>query len=130
MEEAAISLVEQLRPEDRVLVMSFDDKIRFLTPQPTSDRNALRYAIRQTRPGSGTRLYDAVDQVINQHLNRVEGRKAIVHFTDGVDTTSRHASYDGTVRDAEELHTLVYPVKFITYPHISLFAGAACPRTS
>ena len=74
-----------------------------------NDRNALRYAIRQTEPGSGTRLYDAVDQVINQYFNRIEGRKAIVLFTDGVDTTSKHASYESTVRDAEELDALIYP---------------------
>src|SRR5260370_37857001 len=32
MQDAAISFVNQLRSDDRVLVMSFDDKIRFLTP--------------------------------------------------------------------------------------------------
>ena len=59
----------------------------------TSDRYRLRDAIRQTETGNGTRLYDAVDLVMNQRLNNVSGRKAIVLFTDGVDTTSRHASY-------------------------------------
>src|SRR5437660_4505739 len=58
IQDAAIAFVEQLRADDRVLVVSFSDKIKMLTPQPTSDRNALRYAIRQTEPGSGTRLYD------------------------------------------------------------------------
>jgi VWFA-related protein len=101
--------------------MSFDDKIRFLTPQPTNDRNALRYAIRQTRPGSGTRLYDAVDKVINEHLNHVEGRKAIVLFTDGVDTTSKKARYEDNVRDAEELDALIYPIEFDTYSDMSVW---------
>lgn len=121
MQEAAISFVNQLRSDDRVLVMSFDDKIRFLTPQPTNDRNALRYAIRETRPGSGTRLYDAVDKVINEHLNHVEGRKAIVLFTDGVDTTSRKARYEDNVRDAEELDALIYPIEFDTYSDMSVW---------
>src|SRR6267378_4202861 len=111
---AAIAFVNQLRPDDRVMVVSFDDKIRVLS-QSTNDRSALRNAILQTRIGSGTRLYDAVDQVINQHFNRIEGRKAIVLFTDGVDTTSKHATYESTVRDAEELDALVYPVQFDTY---------------
>src|ERR1700730_17387437 len=88
IQDAAIAFVEQLRADDRVMVVSFSDKIRVLT-QPTNDRYALRNAIRQTEPGSGTRLYDAVDQVIKQQFNRIEGRKAIVLFTDGVDTTSK-----------------------------------------
>ncbi len=114
IQNAAISFVEQLRADDRVMVVSFSDKIRILA-QPTSDRNTLRNAIRQTEPGSGTRLYDAVDQVINEQFNRVEGRKAIVLFTDGVDTTSKHASYESTVRDAEELDALIYPVEYDTF---------------
>jgi Ca-activated chloride channel family protein len=113
IQDAAIAFVNQLRPDDRVMVVSFSDKIRILS-QPTNDRNALRYAIHQTEPGSGTRLYDAVDQVINQSFNRIEGRKAIVLFTDGVDTTSKYASYESTVRDAEELDALIYPVEYDT----------------
>src|SRR6185436_16425442 len=81
----------------------------------TSDRGRLRGAIRQTRPGDGTKLYDAVDLVMNQQLSRVSGRKAIVLFTDGVFTTSRHASYSSNLRDAEELDALVYPVQYDTY---------------
>ena len=114
IQDAAISFVNQLRADDRVMVVSFSDKIRVLA-QPTNDHNALRDAIHRTEPGSGTRLYDAVDQVINEQLNRVEGRKAIVLFTDGVDTTSKHASYESTVRDAEELDALIYPVEYDTY---------------
>jgi len=113
IQNAAITFVEQLRPDDRVMVVSFSDKIKILSP-PTNDRNALRNAIQRTEPGSGTRLYDAVDQVINEQLSRVEGRKAIVLFTDGVDTTSKHATYESTVRDAEELDALIYPVEYDT----------------
>src|ERR1041385_5327400 len=113
IQNAAITFVEQLRPDDRVMVVSFSDKIRVLA-QPTSDRNTLRNAIRQTEPGDGTRLYDAVDQVENQYFNRIEGRKAMVLFTDGVDTTSKHASYESTLRDAEELDALIYPVEYDT----------------
>ncbi len=114
IQEAAFSFVQQLRPEDKVEIISFSDKIRILSP-PTNDRNRLRAAILQTEPGSGTRLYDAVDQVINQEFNRIQGRKAIVLFTDGVDTTSRHASYEDNVRDAEELDALIYPVEYDTF---------------
>src|SRR2546422_11730551 len=47
IQDAAIAFVDQLRADDRVMVVSFNDKIRVLS-QPTNDHNALRNAIRQT----------------------------------------------------------------------------------
>src|SRR6266576_5389629 len=44
IQDAAIAFVEQLRPDDRVMVVSFSDKIRVLS-QPTSDRYVLRERI-------------------------------------------------------------------------------------
>ena len=113
IQDAAISFINQLRPEDKVMVISFDDQINVLT-EPTSDTDKLIKAIRRTHTGGGTRLYDAVDQVMNKHLKGITGRKAIVLFTDGVDTTSRRASYNSTVRQAEELDALIYPVSYDT----------------
>jgi Ca-activated chloride channel family protein len=114
IQDAAIAFTEQLKPNDRVMVISFDDNVNVLT-EPTSDRRRLANAIRQANFGGGTSLYDAVDFAINRRLNQIEGRKAVVLFTDGVDTTSRHATYDGTVRDSEELDATFYPVYFNTY---------------
>src|ERR1051326_4755746 len=122
IQDAAITFVEQLRPDDKVMVVAFSDKIRVLT-EPTNDRFVLRDAIRETEAGSGTRLYDAVDMIINQYFNRIEGRKALVLFTDGVDTTSNRADYDSTVRDAEELDALIYPVEFDTFGDMAGMGG-------
>jgi VWFA-related protein len=127
IQEAAIAFVNQLRAEDRVVVVSFDDRVRVLA-EATNDRYLLRNAIRQTQPGEGTRLYDAVDMVINQRLNRIQGRKAIVLFTDGVDTTSKRASYESNMRDAEELDALIYPMQFDTYQDVA--GGGGYPGTS
>ncbi|HEV2764743.1 MAG TPA: VWA domain-containing protein, partial [Pyrinomonadaceae bacterium] len=113
IQTAAIAFVEQLRPNDRVLVVSFDDEVR-IHAEPTSDRRQLRQAIRQTRTGGYTKLYDAVDFVIKQRLGHVKGRKAIVLFTDGVDTLSRRATYDSNLADAEELDATIYPVAYDT----------------
>jgi len=127
IQDAAIAFVNQLRSDDRVMVVSFDESINVLADF-TSDRSRLRDAIRRTRTGGGTRLYDAVDLVINQHLGRISGRKAVVLFTDGVDTTSKHASYDSNLRDAEELDALVYPVQYDTYSATSS-GGSTWPGT-
>jgi Ca-activated chloride channel family protein len=122
IQEAAIAFTNQLRPDDRVMIVSFDDQVRVLS-EFTSDRGRLRDAIRRTRPGDGTKLYEAVDMVMNRQLNNVSGRKAIVLFTDGVDTTSRHATYVSNVRDAEELDALIYPVQYDTYMDMSAGNG-------
>ena len=122
IQDAAITFIEQLRPDDKVMVVSFNDKIRVLS-EPTNDRYILREAIRETDAGSGTRLYDAVDLIINQYFNRIEGRKALVLFTDGVDTTSNRADYDSTLRDAEELDALIYPVEYDTYSDMADLGG-------
>jgi Ca-activated chloride channel family protein len=120
--DAAIAFLDQLRPDDRVIVVSFDDEVRVLS-EATNDRNALRNAIRRTHTGNGTRLYDAVDLVIRQQLSRVQGRKAVVLFTDGVDSSSKHASYRSTLEEAEELDAMIYPIQYDTYVDMSAGGG-------
>ena len=113
IQDAAITFVNQLRPDDKVMVVSFNDDIKILS-EFTTDRNKLQKAINRAKTDDGTRLYDAVDMVINQQLSRVSGRKAIVLFTDGVDTTSRRADYQTNLVDAQELDALIYPVQYDT----------------
>jgi len=113
IQDAAISFVNQLRPDDKVMVVSFNDDIKILS-EFTTDRNKLQRAIQRAHTGDGTRLYDAVDMVMNQQLSRIQGRKAIVLFTDGVDTTSKRADYQSNMMDAQELDALVYTVQYDT----------------
>jgi VWFA-related protein len=95
------------------MVVSFNDDIRVLS-EFTTDRSRLHRAIQRARTDDGTRLYDAVDMVMKQHLARIQGRKAIVLFTDGVDTTSERADYQSNILDAQELDALIYPVQYDT----------------
>jgi hypothetical protein len=113
IQNAAISFVNQLKEQDRVMVMSFDDKIRTFC-DPTNDRATLIDAIRQTKTGGDTRLYDAVEQVIQQKLKSIAGRKAVVLFTDGVDTASRRATYESTIKAVQEADAGVYVVAYNT----------------
>ncbi|MCU1288863.1 MAG: von Willebrand factor type protein [Acidobacteria bacterium] len=124
--DAAISFVNQLRREDKVVVIAFDERVRVLSPV-TSDRNVLRNAIMQAQFGDGTSLYEAVDYTINRQLRGIEGRKAIVMFTDGVDTTSRRAGYQSTVRQAEELDAMIYPIRYDTYSSMADQSGGGYP---
>ena len=113
IQDAAISFVNQLRSDDKVMIVSFDGDIRILSDF-TTDRRQLHYAIQRSRTHSGTRLHDAIDLVINRELSRVTGRKAIVLFTDGVDTASSYADYHSNIRDAQELDALIYPMQYDT----------------
>jgi VWFA-related protein len=111
--DAAIAFVDELRRDDKVMVISFDERVHQLSPV-TNNRATLRNAIRQAQFGDGTSLYEAVDYVINRELRKIEGRKAVVLFTDGVDTTSRRANYQSTVRATEETDALFYPIRYDT----------------
>jgi VWFA-related protein len=110
IQRAASAFVEQLKPADRVTVISFDDRIDVLC-EPTSDREQLNRAIRRAHGGGSTRLYDAVEYTLKKKLSQIPGRKAIVLLTDGVDTTS-HASYKSSLRVAEESDALIYTVSY------------------
>lgn len=113
IQDAAIAFVEQLRPDDQVMVISFDSDVRILS-RPTNNRAQLNDAIHRAKIGDGTSLYEAVDQVLNREFRNIRGRKAIVLFTDGVDTTSHRADYHSTLEDAEETDSLVYPIRYNT----------------
>jgi len=113
IQDAAIKFIDKLKPADRVMVMSFDDRIE-VECKATTDRDVITKAIRHTRTGGGTRLYDAVDDILKKQLNTIAGRKAVVLFTDGVDTTSHRATYESTVRLARESDAQIYSVDYDT----------------
>lgn len=112
--DAAIAFVDQLRPDDQVMVVSFARGLT-IKNEATSDRQKIRKAIQTTGRGLSTHLYDAMDKVMRKHLNLIQGRKAVVLFTDGVDATSNDATYESTTHLAEELDALIYAILYDTY---------------
>ncbi|HEU4837096.1 MAG TPA: VWA domain-containing protein [Pyrinomonadaceae bacterium] len=123
IKEAAITFAKKLRPQDRVLVVTFSDEVLTLT-EATSDLELITDVIEaDVRSGQSTRLYDAVNLVMNERLNKIKGRKAIVLFTDGVDTTSYLATGRSTLHDAEELDALIYPIQYDTRDYVSSMRG-------
>ena len=117
IQAAAISFIQQLSPEDRVIVVSFAEDVHVHCP-PTNNRREIYRAIRSTRIETGTSLYEAVDATMNSLLRQIEGRKAIVLFTDGVDTTSRRSHDMANLRDALELDALIYPILYDTFAEV------------
>ncbi len=122
IQAAAAAFVRQLKPQDKVIVIQFDDKVKVLT-ELTSDQAKINSAIARTGFGDGTSIYEAVDFSLHKQLEKIEGRKAIVLFTDGVDTTSEKSSFESTVRDAEESGAVVFPIYYNTFSNN--FGGTA-----
>ena len=114
IKDAAKAFAAQLRPDDQVMVISFGMGLK-VECEPTSDRKKIDKGIGGTSRGLSTHLYDAMDKVMKKYLDRIKGRKAVVLFTDGVDATSNHATYESTVRTAEELDALIYSIRYDTY---------------
>jgi hypothetical protein len=112
MQQAALAFVAQLQPADRVKVISFDNEVRDLN-EFTNSRAELKTAILKTRSGQGTKLYDAFELALNS-IRSLQGRRAIVLFTDGVDYHSDEATFDATLRGLEEEGVIVYPIRYDT----------------
>lgn len=118
IQNAAIAFIDQLRPDDKVMVISFDADVHLLC-ETTNDRQTIYRAIRSTKIAtSGTSLYEAMALVMNKKLRSVQGRKAIILFSDGVDTTSRASTYNDNVGDSMELDALIYPVRYDTFADV------------
>ncbi len=117
IQSAAISFIDQLRKDDKVLVIAFDEEVHLLC-EATNDRERIYRAIKSTKIDYGTSLYEAVDLVINDRLRKIDGRKAVVLFTDGVDTTSRKAHDLNNLSDAQELDALIYPIRYDTFADV------------
>lgn len=111
MRDAADAFIDHIRPDDRVSVFTFSDKIRQLCPF-TSDQAELRRAVARAKIEGGTRLYDAAYQILEGYLAPIEGRKALILLTDGEDTTSRYYKPRDVLDRVVESDVLVYTVEY------------------
>ena len=59
------------------MVVSFDDKVRFVCDF-SSNHAELENAVNSLESRYATSLYDAIYLTINEKMNRIPGRKAIV----------------------------------------------------
>ena len=114
---AANTFIKGLRPNDRLLLVSFDGKINVLTEAVTLT-DLRKKKLRLDAVNDGTLLYDTVGFVLNERLAGIPGRKAIVLMTDGVDGGSKKASLRQNLRDAEESNVVIYTVQYNTLPQL------------
>jgi Ca-activated chloride channel family protein len=116
MKEAATNFTRQVDEKDRIAVASFNSNV-WLLQGFTSDRDAAARAIDRIHSGGGTAFYDALMTCINGYMRDIEGRKAIVVFTDGVDNQlfgnrneGSQTTFDELYRRIQEVDTLIYTI--------------------
>jgi Ca-activated chloride channel family protein len=89
LQEAAMRFLDSLLQEkDRAAVIAFADRAQLIQPM-TTKKDQLRKALLHLHPSGSTALYDAMILGLLQ-FEGVKGRRALVVFTDGDDTSSTH----------------------------------------
>jgi Ca-activated chloride channel family protein len=114
IQDAAIAFVKQLHPDDRIVVIAFDKRVITLA-EFTADRTVVSNAIRSLQTGGGTSLYDAIETALTDELRQINGRKAVVLLTDGMDTSSTKATFETSLQLIQRLDTLIYPIQYNSY---------------
>ena len=112
VKEGAEQFLLRLLPDDRAQVGEFSDKIKFHPGSFIDDRDRLVYLLKNELDfGYPTRLYDAVDESLAR-LEPADGRKVVLVFTDGDDTSSKVGV--GKVMDrAREKDVMIYAVGLV-----------------
>jgi Ca-activated chloride channel homolog len=106
MRRAALRFLEELRPLDRVAVIQFSKEVELLEDL-TSDRAEVEEALGRLKPGTGTSFYDSLKLAIDEVFKGVEGRKAVVALTDGVDSFG-YTTFEQILSEIESLNILTY----------------------
>ena len=111
--KAAVSFFKQLQPRDRVMIVTFDEKVRFVNDF-TNNPIELDRAVKQLKSSYLTSLYDAIHLTVTEKLMSARGRKAIVVLTDGVDTASKLADFESTLGLIASSGIIAYAIQYET----------------
>ena len=109
LQEAALSLVYKLDEVDRALLVQFNESIKGST-EFTGDISRLENFVQGLQAWGGTSLYDAIQYSLGR-IKDQPGRKAVVVFTDGADTTSQLKEQD-VIDYARAVEATVYSIGF------------------
>jgi Ca-activated chloride channel family protein len=109
-QEAAIDfLYRTLRQKkDKGLLVTFDSAIE-LVQDYTDNPEVLAQAIRQVRPGGGTKLFDAIFLTCQEKLKAEIGRKIMILISDGDDNLSQE-TLSGTLEMAQKSDVSIYTI--------------------
>jgi VWFA-related protein len=106
---AALDFAERLDAQDSLSLIKFDDRIELVLDWTTS-RGALRRSLNRLTTGMFTKFHDAMYLAAHEHFTQVKGRKAIIVFTDGVDSGRGRKTANESLRALLEAETPVYVI--------------------
>jgi VWFA-related protein len=109
LQEAAVSFVYKLEDVDTALLVSFNESVKG-SAEFTGDIDRLEQFVTALQPWGGTSLYDAVYYGLNR-IKDQPGRKSVIVFSDGADTTSQMKEQEVTDY-ARAVEATVYGVGF------------------
>jgi VWFA-related protein len=127
--EDAYQFLGMMRPQDWVAVVEFDFHTNILTDF-TQDRGTVRAALDTLRiPGfREANLYDALAYTIDR-MKDIQGRKAIIPITTGVDTFSK-ITYGDMLKIAKASETPIYPVSTLEFMNVRTGRGDLTNETA
>ena len=97
----------RMLPADRGRVGAFNDKIQ-ISAEFTSDRDYLINELQLLDFGNPTRLYDAIAASVNELLG-IDGRRVVLIFTDGDDTSSQ-SDWKEVLEVARNEEVMIYAI--------------------
>ena len=116
IKRASIDFTREINADDRIAVATFNSYVR-LIQDFTNDRTRVRRSINRIRSGGGTAFYDALMTSVNEYMQGIEGRKAVVVFTDGVDnqltgdySNGSRTRFQELFREIREDDALIYTI--------------------
>lgn len=123
-QQAAIDfLYRTLRPKkDKALLITFDSAIE-LVQDYTDNAEVLAKAIRQVRPGGGTKMFDGIYLACQEKLKAETGRKILILISDGDDNLSLE-TLAGTLEMAQKSDVSIYAIS----TNSSGFFGITAPK--
>lgn len=107
LNRAAEQFLLRLLPVDRAQVGAFNDKIQ-LSGTFTNNRDELIGALNDLYFGNPTRLNDGIGAGLDA-LKGIDGRRVVLVFTDGEDTSSR-TSFKDVLERARDEEVMVYSI--------------------
>jgi VWFA-related protein len=127
--EDAYQFLGMMQPQDWVAVVEFDFHTNILTDF-TQDRGTVRAALDTLRiPGfREANLYDALAEMINR-MKDIQGRKAIIPITTGVDTFSK-ITYSDMLKIAKASETPIYPISTLEFMNVRTGRGDLTNETA
>ena len=107
--QLAWGFAESLKPEDYVAVVAYDIRPEILTDF-TTDKSKVREGLSrlQIAAFSESNLFDAITDTADR-MSEIEGRKAIVLISSGIDTFSK-ITYDQTRKKLQESGVPIYGI--------------------